>query len=425
MTLHRPRPRRAPRGAAYVLAVGLSMLLLVVSTGTLLAVRARHAGEGDTALGARARRMASSGVGWGLSILETNAAYANGSVASSTTYSTSLDGGTVAVTIAPPPYVLGGNVITPAVVTSVATSGLAVRRESVQAIPVPAPIEAFEYALVVGGTMTLAANASCTIVDGSGVVGAAVRGGGSSVTGTLTVVGSAPADGWTAIKAAVQAPSLPTTTDIAELAASGSSITVVTGATNGGGTASRFLLSPHELAAGGGLDRNGVYVLDCKNATVNLSEFRLAGTLVILDPGPGSSIATPFLIEPAVPGYPSIVVRGDLTITMDGSELAESRGTNKNFNPQGTPYPYLGGVTNDDTGDKYITALNGFVVVSGNLSVRGTTSLGGAIVGGNLSVSGTFTTDRDEWATWSPASAFMATRWRIPAGTRTEPFSDP
>jgi len=69
-------------------------------------------------------------------------------------------------------------------------------------------------------------------------------------------------------------------------------------------------VNPYGLA-----NPEGIYVLDCKNQKLTISDSRILGTLVILEPGTDSSIADLVSIAPAISNYPSLLVRGNIKFT--------------------------------------------------------------------------------------------------------------
>jgi hypothetical protein len=158
--------------------------------------------------------------------------------------------------------------------------------------------------------------------------------------------------------------------------------------TNGGGLQiTRVLISPASNPYGGGTHPQGIYVIDCGGSAIIISSCRIVGTLVLLNCG-GVSLQTQLNWEPTIPGYPALLVQGNLTWKTNTTVLAEAGTPSVNFNPPGTPYPYnygLGtGTTNTTMTDTYPTQVAGIVYCTGAFSSNSNPVLKkGVIIGGN------------------------------------------
>lgn len=138
----------------------------------------------------------------------------------------------------------------------------------------------------------------------------------------------------------------------------------------------------------GTTNASGVYVIDCANQDVHVRDSRIVGTLVLLDPGAGSTIASSVNWQAAAGNYPALVVRGNLTISLSSSLLSEGAIGN-NLNPTGTPYSGVTPTTNSTMWDTYPSTVQGLLYATGNLTFSGTNTLVGLITaGGNVSVTG-------------------------------------
>ena len=156
----------------------------------------------------------------------------------------------------------------------------------------------------------------------------------------------------------------------------------------------------------------GIYIIDCGGSTIILTNSRIVGTLVILDPGPGSSIGDgigndALVWSPAVPNFPCLLVRGNMAISNANSALQLVEATyGHNFNPSGTPYPYSGGTTDSDSTDTYPAGIDGLVYVSGNDPANPTSTMRYPSVA-NLIVGGACTAAKDQ-LTLSPKLIYNA-----------------
>ena len=78
----------------------------------------------------------------------------------------------------------------------------------------------------------------------------------------------------------------------------------------------RKVLGPSVNPFGVGTNAHGVYWIDCAGNRITIERSRIRGTLVLINPGSGSSVGSgPINWSPAVPGYPALVVNGDFTLS--------------------------------------------------------------------------------------------------------------
>ena len=123
----------------------------------------------------------------------------------------------------------------------------------------------------------------------------------------------------------------------------------------------RALLSPAVNPFGSRqTNAQGIYILNCGGNKIIIANSRIAGTLVLVGPGSASVINGSVLFESAVQNYPALLTDSTITIGFTSAALSEST-MNFNFNPPGTPYPYLGGVANSDINDAYPSVIKGLV----------------------------------------------------------------
>jgi hypothetical protein len=125
----------------------------------------------------------------------------------------------------------------------------------------------------------------------------------------------------------------------------------------------------------------GIYIINCAGQDIYIQECRIVGTLVLLNPGPGSDMFSSVNWVSGVPDYPALLVSGDMRISLSSAPLLESPDTGS-LNPPGTPY---GGVEDTDTTDKYPSLIKGLVYVSGNMTISNDPVFDGVVVvGGSL-----------------------------------------
>jgi len=151
------------------------------------------------------------------------------------------------------------------------------------------------------------------------------------------------------------------------------------------------VLSPTHNPYGAGMTSpEGIYVVECYGSYISVRMMRIVGTLVLLDPGPGSWINDQLNWEPAVPNYPALMVMGNITFNFTDDPLDEAA-NNTNYNPDGTPYPYPDGQWNVDIADTYPSVLKGLVYVYGNLEITKYPKVEGVVV-----ADGTFTSSQSQ-----------------------------
>lgn len=128
----------------------------------------------------------------------------------------------------------------------------------------------------------------------------------------------------------------------------------------------------------------GIYVIDCNNSSIVVTNTRINGTLILRRPGPNTIIGSGVFIEPVHPWLPAIVAEGSITF------MASAAGPNEtllgvNLNPPGSPYLFE---HDTDQSDTYPGVIRGVVYASGNITF-GLLSQhieGAVIAGGNIRV---------------------------------------
>ena len=151
----------------------------------------------------------------------------------------------------------------------------------------------------------------------------------------------------------------------------------------------RQVLSPSLNPFGAQTNSQGVYWINCNNSKLVIERSRILGTLLVVNPGPGSCINNgPIYWSPAVAGYPSLLVDADTPANANFAINATNRVLSEkengvNYNPVGAPHEEFG--QDADTTDIYRSSIKGLIAVRNNLSytnralVRGPIVVGGAI----------------------------------------------
>jgi Tfp pilus assembly protein PilX len=152
----------------------------------------------------------------------------------------------------------------------------------------------------------------------------------------------------------------------------------------------RALLSPAVNPFGSGqTNSKGIYVLDGGGQKIIIANSRIAGTLVLKNFNGASSIQGSVSWEPALPNYPALLTDAAIPIGLSSAALSEAT-MNANFNPTGSPYPYVGGLQDTDTTDAYPSLIKGIIYSTQNVQIQGQTSVEGTVVANqNVTVQGT------------------------------------
>ncbi len=171
-------------------------------------------------------------------------------------------------------------------------------------------------------------------------------------------------------------------------------------------TIQRVLISPASNPYAGAANPRGIYLIDCANTALTITNCRIVGTLIITN-CTQLTVSASVLWEPAVAGYPALMVNGPLRITVTASALSEIALTT-NFNPPSTPY---NGTSNLLTTDSYPSQIRGIVYSSNDLTSTGSTSLalqGVLLCGGTATPNGTWTITSDPNLASAPPPGFRA-----------------
>ena len=128
-------------------------------------------------------------------------------------------------------------------------------------------------------------------------------------------------------------------------------------------TIDKRVLSP-QLNPFGDRNPEGIYVIDCGGQRVTISNSRILGTIVLLNPAANSSLAGSLRWNTAVGNYPALLVLGELEIRTTQFDLSEGT-LGANFNPAGAAYL---GIEDTDQADAYPSEIDGLVYISGRFN---------------------------------------------------------
>jgi hypothetical protein len=173
----------------------------------------------------------------------------------------------------------------------------------------------------------------------------------------------------------------------------------------GAGTITKTVLSPAVNPYGGGVNSSGIYLINCGGGNVTITTCRIVGTLVLLNAGTVTVTGSVNWV-PALTDYPSLLVQGNLVISMSSTALYENSTDKVSYNPPTTPYPYPGGTSNTTYTDNFPSVLSGLIGVAGNATTSNAPNIGILIVGGSLSCSGTLSPNYDSTYYSNPPPGF-------------------
>jgi hypothetical protein len=175
----------------------------------------------------------------------------------------------------------------------------------------------------------------------------------------------------------------------------------------------------------------GVYWIDCAGQTLTIERSRIVGTLLLVNPGPGSGISDgPIHWTPAVAGYPALLVdaadpsSAQFHINSTHRVLSEVE-QQVNFNPVGAPHDQLGSDAAPPTvplDDIYPSMIRGMVAIEGDFAFENRPFvLGQLLVGGDIAnSSGELDVAYQSDSLLNPPPGFLApyTHWRRPGSVQ-------
>ncbi len=274
-------------------------------------------------------------------------------------------------------------------VWGIAGVGEATWAESVLLLPTGSGVSSLQASLYTSGNLTVSSGAC---VESSQRVSAA---GAVNVNSTQSLLAAKYIDAGTTISGnaagltstSVPARKMPSDTVFDYYLARGTYIDVaslptVSGAKRIGEAAIGPGVNPYGM-----VNPEGIYILDCKNQKVTVSDSRIVGTLVLLEPGVDSSISDQISMAPAISNYPSLLVRGNLKFSYQSDVFLTESTEAVNFNPSGAPDS---GVTDSDLSDRYPSLIRGLIYVSGTLDAPSDSQSSvtdGALLAGTLTFS--------------------------------------
>jgi hypothetical protein len=149
------------------------------------------------------------------------------------------------------------------------------------------------------------------------------------------------------------------------------------------------VLTPTHNPFPGGTNPQGIYIIDCDNQPVYVTNSRIVGTLVLLN-APTGSYSTRCTVrryvswEPAVSNFPALMVDGSLALDFHGDATLDEAVRDVNYNPPGAPYE---GEVNLTKNDVYPSRIKGMVYADRDVYfIDDTPQVHGLIVAGNYAM---------------------------------------
>jgi hypothetical protein len=135
----------------------------------------------------------------------------------------------------------------------------------------------------------------------------------------------------------------------------------------------------------GSTNASGIYAVRCGGQDLTIRNLRVLGTLILIEPGAGTTITGRVFFEQRATNQPVLLVDGSITIQTESNDLSEATITT-NLNPTGSPFRT---VTDADTTDFYPSVFEGIVYVRGNVASSASTTIEGSLIaGGTVTVTG-------------------------------------
>lgn len=408
-------PRLRRRGGAYALVVGIAFLATVMGLSVLLVSQYAGRNSGLSNDSAEAEALAQSAVEYAMTRTAADPLWRYTYQNNQETTPIPLGRGTIAYKFVD---VADGDLTNntngePVRVYGIGRVGKATRVYSVS-MAATQPLNSLQTVMDAGGNIDL----GLTTLTGSGIVSA--NGTISAITallGNLTMeavaalnLGSSSGSGSRTSGVAPRA--LPDPVHAFDWYLANGTVIPLT-AIPGPGTAKvvKFrLFSPASNPFGGQPNAYGVYVIDCQGASITVSQCRVVGTLVLLNTTTASTIQDSNYFAPTSNNAASLLVRGDITIAMTGTALADNGATGDayvgaiNFNPAGTPY---NGASDATYATTYPSEIDGAVYISGNLVTNSAPAfVGSVLIGSNVQTSGSLSLNYSAIPYNSPPAGF-------------------
>jgi len=146
------------------------------------------------------------------------------------------------------------------------------------------------------------------------------------------------------------------------------------------GDIDKMVLTPQVNEYGGGLNADGVYMIDTRGNNLTIMNSRIHGTLIVRTSHMGGATVTvdqTVLMQPYRQDYPVLLIIGDAEIKFSGDTTLSESQIGHNFNPPGAPYSDS---EDTDQSDQYPSRIDGLVHCTGNLLLLKTARIKGVVI---------------------------------------------
>lgn len=407
------------RGSLYFLVLAICLLVSIIGTGAILATRVQSRASAQTTDYESARLYARSAIELGTYLANQanfRTTYSNGTWVANQP----IGDGTLTIQGVDPNGPLNTLDTDPVNLTGYGYKGLSVHKSQATLIAKPVALNCLGGCATFGGGVSLGGLLSGPTVDCDQPL--STNGGFTALTsvinGPIQYAGLLSLNlltGGSYTTKSISALTLPAGTVFDYYKAHGTSIPLSSLPTaNGNYCVQNCLLSPASNPFGGGINAQGIYVIDggSLGASFQVTNCRIVGTLVLLNAAGSTQVSGAVNLAPAISNYPCLMVQSQLganfTLQYDTAVLSENSCA-VNFNPSTTPY---NGVSNTTTTDTYPSVINGLIYCSGNLvtASKHSTVKGVIVCGGSLSSSsGTLDMTYDSTYANNPPPGFYQT----------------
>lgn len=364
----------ARRGSVYVLALMISLVVTAMGVGAALAAQSELAAAQMRVQSVQTRIAAQSALELGLARAQNTAAWRSSANAATPGFVSTTLGGVSMVVQVDDGAGAAPSSDTTKPVRFRATASIGAARHGLQGtfmpgfVP-PASLSAVAYA---GGNISFLSTAtlkSSDTIGSNGSVTAVAATVQPAVYAAGAITGLTFSGGTSSGRARL---ALPDSSLVDKYVARGTAIAYASVSPR----LQNCLLAPVSNPFGA-VNASGIYVINCAGAPITVSDLRVYGTLVLLDPGAGSLIEKSVAFEPVNAGEPCLVVRGSIELSTDADDFKDSPG--KNYNPVGAPYL---GVTDASTTTSFASVLHGIVYATGNIVITKNVTMEGVLVAG-------------------------------------------
>lgn len=394
----------ARRGTVYLIVLVSVAVVVATSLAGMMVVRTRQRATDAAADAVQARAAARSAVELGVHMVQASANWRdNLEPGGDWITNLALGRATVSTTATDP---VDGDITNsdedPLDLVGVAQVGQARHKVGVRLQPTFEPLDCLSAAICAKSSISLPSGSSIS-ADAPVVTNASFAATSATVRTDVEAVGTITGSAYYGTRTpSASARTIPGTSIFDDYVARGTAIPF---ASLPSGKIEKCVLSANSNPFTGVLNKDGIYVVDCKGQKIEISTCRIVGTLVVLDPRSDSIITSEVLIEPARAGGASLLVRGAIAVDISTNMLTEAS-VDQSLNPPGTPYA---GVEDTDLSDEYPQSIGGLVFVSDDLTIQSSTVFYGSVIVGDvfqISGSRTVTLTYDAAVLSSPPTGF-------------------